>query len=231
MSETLTIATPDGKFSAYVARPKAASAPAIVVIQEIFGINHVMRGVTDELAAQGFIGVCPDLFWRLEPGIQLDDRKESDWGKAFELYKAFKVDSGVADIGATIAAARSLPGVAGKVGVVGFCLGGLLTFLSAARTDADTFVSYYGGGIDQHLGEAGRITKPLLMHLAGDDEYIPKEAQEKIIGALKNKPNVEIHVYPGRGHAFARKGGGHYDAADAEKADGRTLAFFQRHLT
>ena len=230
MSETLTISTPDGKFSAYVARPSAASAPAVVVIQEIFGINHVMRGVADELAGQGYLAVCPDLFWRIEPGVQLDDRKEADMGKAFDLYKAFSVNKGVTDIGATIAAARGLTGFAGKVGVVGFCLGGLLTYLSAARTDADAFSSYYGGGIDQHLGEAGRITKPLLMHLAGDDEYIPKAAQDKITAALKNRPNIEIHVYPGRGHAFARKGGGHYNAADAATADGRTQAFFQRHL-
>jgi carboxymethylenebutenolidase len=230
MSETLTITTPDGAFSAYVARPSAASAPAIVVIQEIFGVNKVMRDVCDGLAAQGFVAVCPDLFWRIEPGIDITDQSDAEWKRAFELYNAFDVDTGVSDIAATIAAVRELPGVNGKVGAVGYCLGGLLAFLTATRTDADASVSYYGVGIEKHLAEAEKLARPLLMHLGEEDQFVPKEAQKLILDSLKDHPQIEIHTYPGRDHAFARVGGAHYDAADAGTANARSLAFFKSNL-
>jgi len=230
MSETLTITTPDGAFSAYVARPSAASAPAIVVIQEIFGVNKVMRDICDDLAAQGFVAVCPDLFWRIEPGIDITDQSEAEWKKAFELYNAFDVDAGVSDIAATIAATRALPGASGKVGAVGYCLGGLLAFLTATRTDADASVSYYGVGTEKHVAEAEKLARPLLMHIAEEDQFVPKEAQKVILDALKDHPQIEIHTYPGRDHAFARVGGAHYDAADAGTANARSLAFFKSNL-
>jgi carboxymethylenebutenolidase len=230
MSETLTITTPDGAFSAYVARPSAASAPAIVVIQEIFGVNKVMRDICDDLAAQGFVAVCPDLFWRIEPGIDITDQSEAEWKKAFELYNAFDVDAGVSDIAATIAATRALPGVNGKVGAVGYCLGGLLAFLTAVRTDADASVSYYGVGTEKHVAEAEKLARPLLIHIAEEDQFVPKEAQKVILDALKDHPQIEIHTYPGRDHAFARVGGAHYDAADAGTANARSLAFFKSNL-
>lgn len=230
MSETLTITTPDGAFSAYVARPSADPAPAIVVIQEIFGVNKVMRDVCDALAAQGFVAVCPDLFWRIEPGIDITDQSEAEWKKAFELYNAFDVDAGVSDIAATLAAVRALPGVNGKVGAVGYCLGGLLAFLTAARTDSDATVAYYGVGIEKHVGEADKLARPLLMHIAEEDQFVPKEAQKVILGALKDHPQIEVHTYPGRDHAFARVGGEHYDAAAAGSANARSLAFFKSNL-
>jgi carboxymethylenebutenolidase len=230
MGETTTIKTEDGQFAAYVARPSNPKAPAIVVIQEIFGVNAVMRGVCDELAAAGFLAVCPDLFWRIEPGIDITDQSEAEWKKAFELYNAFDVEAGVKDIAATIDHVRGLPEVNGKVGAVGFCLGGLLAYLTAARTDADASVAYYGVGIEKHLVESEKQAHPLLMHIAEEDQFVPKEAQALILAQLKNHPQVEIHTYPGRDHAFARKGGEHYDAADAELAGGRTLAFFTQHL-
>jgi carboxymethylenebutenolidase len=230
MSETLTITTPDGAFSAYVARPSATSAPAIVVIQEIFGVNKVMRDICDGLAAQGFVAVCPDLFWRIEPDIDITDQSDAEWKRAFELYNAFDVDAGVSDIAATIAAVRELPGVNGKVGAVGYCLGGLLAFLTATRTDADASVAYYGVGIEKHLAEAEKLARPLLMHLGEEDQFVPKEAQKLILDALKDHPQIEIHTYPGRDHAFARVGGAHYDAADAGTANARSLAFFKSNL-
>jgi carboxymethylenebutenolidase len=231
MGETVTIRTPEGEFDAYLARPASANAkaPAIVVIQEIFGVNQVMRDLTDGYAAQGYLALCPDLFWRLEPGVQLTDHSEADWKRAFELYNAFDVDLGV-DIASTIAHARQHPFGASKVGAVGFCLGGLLAFLAGARTDVDASVSYYGVGIERHLGYAERITSPMLLHIAGEDQFVPKEAQALIVASLKNHPQVAIHTYPGRDHAFARKGGEHYDAADAERAGRRTLDFFAKAL-
>ncbi len=230
MGERISISTPDGDFSAYVARPAAAKAPAVVVIQEIFGVNQVMRDITDGLAAQGYLAICPDLFWRIEPGIDITDQSEAEWKRAFELFNAFDVDAGVRDIQATIKTIRADAGCSGKVGAVGFCLGGLLAYLTATRTDADAAVSYYGVGIENRVAEAEKLTRPLLMHIASEDQFVPKDAQAVILQALKDHPQVEIHVYEGRDHAFARAGGAHHDEADAKLASGRTLQFFQRTI-
>ena len=230
MGEMTTIKTQDGDFAAYVARPSNPKAPAVVVIQEIFGVNAVMRGVCDELAAAGFLAVCPDLFWRIEPGVDITDQSEAEWKKAFELYNAFDVDAGVKDIAATIDHVRDLAECSGKVGAVGYCLGGLLAFLTSTRTDSDASVGYYGVGIEKHLVEADKLAHPLMIHIAEEDGFVPKEAQALILSKLKNHPQVQAYTYPGRDHAFARVGGEHYDAADAKLANGRTLAFFQQHL-
>lgn len=230
MGETTTITTPDGSFSAYVARPAKDKAPAVVVIQEIFGVNAVMREITDGLAAQGYLAICPDLFWRIEPGVDITDKSEAEWKKAFELFNAFDADKGVEDIAATIDAIRVDPGCAGKVGAVGFCLGGKMAFLTAARTDCDAAISYYGVGLEGLVGEAEKIQRPLMLHIAEEDQFVPKAAQEIIVQSLKNHPQITIHTYPGRDHAFARPGGEHYDAADAQTAGERSLAFFAANL-
>jgi carboxymethylenebutenolidase len=228
--ETITIHTIDGDFSAYVAKPAGGAAPGIVVIQEIFGVNAVMRDVCDRLAAQGFVAVCPDLFWRIEPGIDITDQSDAESKRAFELFNAFDVDTGVADIAATIDAVRARSDINGRVGAVGFCLGGLLAFLTAARTDSDASVSYYGVGIEKYTAEAEKLARPLLIHMAEEDQFTPKPVQDLIAAALKNHPQVELLAYPNRDHAFARRGGEHYNAEDAALADGRTLAFFKRNL-
>ena len=230
MGERISITTPDGAFQAYVARPAKSPAPAVVVIQEIFGVNAVMRKMTDDLAAQGYLAICPDLFWRIEPGIDITDQSPEEWKKAFGYFNAFDVDAGVKDIAATIATIRNDPGCSGKVGAVGFCLGGLLAFLTAARTDADAAVSYYGVGIEGRLAEEEKMTRPLLMHIAEEDQFVPKTAQAMILQALKDHIGIEIHTYPGRDHAFARPGGEHYDPEDAALAEQRTLEFFRKTL-
>jgi carboxymethylenebutenolidase len=229
--ETVTIETAAGSFTAYVARPAAAKAPAIVVIQEIFGVNAVMRQITDDLAAQGYLAICPDLFWRIEPGIDITDQSEAEWARAFELFNAFDVDAGVEDIQATIDKIRADAGCDGKVGAIGFCLGGLLAYLTATRTDADAAVSFYGVGLDGRVDEATKLTRPVMLHIAEEDGFVPKEAQAVIIQALKNHAHVTIHTYPGRNHAFARKGGEHYHEADAKTAFDRSLAFLREHLS
>jgi len=230
MGETITIKGEDGDFAAYLARPAKTNAPAVVVIQEIFGVNQVMREVCDGLAAEGFLAVCPDLFWRIEPGVDITDKSEAEWKRAFELFNAFDVDAGVKDIASTIDQVRAMAEVNGKVGAVGFCLGGLLAFLTAARTDSDASVAYYGVGIEGRLAEAEKLANPLLVHIAEEDQFVPKEAQALILATLKNHPQIQIHCYPGRDHAFARVGGEHYDETDARLAGGRTLSFFQQHL-
>ncbi|MCW5623530.1 MAG: dienelactone hydrolase family protein [Burkholderiales bacterium] len=228
MNSSITITTPDGSFSAYLAQPAATTAPAVVVCQEIFGINADMRTTCDELAAAGFLAVCPDLFWRLEPGVELSHT--DDWPKALALYQAYDLNAGVPDIAATMEAARGLPGASGKVGVMGYCLGGLMTFLTAARIGADAAVTYYGGRTDEFIGEAATLSGPCLMHLGEEDEFISKDAQRKIAVGVAGKPNIELHRYPGCRHAFARHGGTHYDAAAAAKANGRTMEFLRAHL-
>jgi carboxymethylenebutenolidase len=228
MGERTTISTTDGSFAAYVAKPAAAKAPAVVVIQEIFGVNQVMRDITDGLAGQGYLAVCPDLFWRIEPGIDITDRSEAEWKKAFNLFNAFNVDQGVKDIQATIDQVRADPSSTGDVGAVGFCLGGLLAYLTAAKTNVDAAVSYYGVGIENRLSDGPRA--PLLLHIAEEDQFVPKAAQAKIVETLTGKSGVTIHTYPGRDHAFAREGGDHYDAGDAATAGQRSLAFFKRTI-
>lgn len=230
MSEQLTIHTADGDFQCYVARPAAAVAPVIVIIQEIFGVNVGIRSIADAYAAKGYIAVAPDIFWRAEPGLELSESQPDDVTKAFAMYNAYDVTKGVQDIAATVTAARTLPGASGKVGVTGYCLGGLMTFLSAAGTDADAFVAYYGGGIDSHLDKVPSIKRPLLVHLAGADAYIGVDAQAAIKASLAGKPDTEVHIYPGCDHAFARPDGSHHDAAAATLANARTDAFFQQHL-
>jgi len=230
MGERTTITTKDGTFSAYVTRPSRSPAPAVVVIQEIFGVNQVMRDITDGLATQGYLAICPDLFWRIEPGIDITDKSEAEWKRAFELFNAFDVEAGVGDIAATIKHIRKDEGCNGKVGAVGYCLGGQLAFLTATRTDADASVSYYGVGLENRVAEAEKLTHPLLMHIAEEDQFVPKAAQAVILAALKDHPEIEVHTYPGSDHAFAREGGEHFNPEAAKLANGRTLTFFQRTL-
>src|ERR1700760_1946202 len=173
--------SPDGKFAAYLASPASRRGPGIVVIQEIFGVNKVMRDITDAFAARGYFAICPDLFWRLEPGVQLTDRTKQEWDRAFDLMGRFDQDAGVKDIQASIGYLRhSVTGCTGKVGAVGYCLGGLLAYLTATRTDCDASVGYYGVNIKDKLSEAASIKKPLMLHIAEKDEYVPPEAQAAI---------------------------------------------------
>jgi len=231
MADT-TVKVSDGSFAAYVAAPKGkASAPGILVIQEIFGVNQVMRGICDDLAGQGYLAMCPDLFWRQQPGIQITDKTEAEWKRAFELFQGFDQNKGAQDLVASLAHLRKLPGCSGKAGSVGYCLGGKMAYYMATRSDADCSVSYYGVGIQDVLGEAGKIKKPLLMHIAAEDQYVPPEAQAKIKQGLAANGNVTIHVYEGCDHAFARVGGAHWNAAAAKLANDRSAAFFKKHLS
>lgn len=226
----ITLKGADGEFGAYLASPAAGRGPGVIVIQEIFGINEFVRQVCDYHAARGRFALAPDLFWRLEPGIELTDKSEEHWKRAFELMQAFDVDKGAVDIQTAITHLRTVPGCSGTVGTVGYCLGGQLAYLSATRTDTDATVGYYGVYIQNLLAEAKNIKKPLMLHIAGKDQFVPKEAQDQIIAGLKDNPLVTLHVYPEMDHAFAREGGQHYDKACADLANTRTDTFFRQHL-
>jgi carboxymethylenebutenolidase len=230
MSELTIRAADGGSFSGYLATPKSGKGPGILVIQEIFGVNKVMRDIADGFAAQGYAALCPDLFWRQEPGIQITDQTKEEWARAFQLYQGFDEAKGVDDLKATLAHLRKLPACTGKVGAVGYCLGGKLAYLMATRSDAECSVGYYGVGIDKALDEAGKIARPLMLHIAEQDEYCPPAAQQAIKAALGKNARVTIHSYPGVDHAFARNGGEHYDKAAAESANKRTADFFKQHL-
>jgi len=226
----MAFTTTDGSFFAYVARPAAAQAPAVVVIQEIFGVNATMREVCDGLAGLGYLAVCPDLFWRLEPGVELTDKSQAEWDKALDLMGRFDVDQGVEDIRGVIDGLRAHSACDGKVGCVGYCLGGRLAYLTATRTECDASVGYYGVGIETYLPEAERLHHPVMLHIAEEDGFVPKEAQARIFAGLKDHPCVTLHSYPGRDHAFARPGGANFNQADADLANQRTAAFFEEHL-
>ncbi len=230
MSKTMQITASDGSFSGYLALPASLPAPGVVVLQEIFGVNYAMREICDGLAANGYCALCPDLFWRIEPGIDITDKTGEELKRAFGLFGLFDVDAGMTDIANSIAALRKRGACNGLVGTLGYCLGGKLAYLAATSTDTNGSVSYYGVGIDAHLDEARNIQTPLLMHIAGKDEFVPPSARKKIISHLKDNPLVEIYTYPQRDHAFARPGGAHFHEKDAALANGRSLSFLQRAL-
>jgi len=230
MTEIMIEAKDGGRFSAYLALPVSLPAPVIIVIQEIFGVNREMREKCDELARQGYIAVSPDLFWRLKPGVQLTDKSEAEWQEAFSYFKAFDVDKGVEDIGATYDHFKNFDGSTGKIGAVGYCLGGKLAYLTAAHIPVDAAVSYYGVGLDELLGEAPAITNPLLLHIAEGDEYFSPQAQKKIADGLKDHKKVTIYSYPGVNHAFARGNGINYDENAATKANKHTAELFAETL-
>ena len=219
-----------GSFHAYVATPAAGSGPGLVVIQEIFGINSVMRNIADAYAGAGYVAVVPDLFWRQQPGIELSSEVAADWPQALALYQNFDEDKGVEDLRDTLNYLRNLPECTGKVGTVGFCLGGKLAYLMATRSDADCNVSYYGVGIENNLHESGNIQTPLILHLAEQDQFVPPEVQEQIKAGVKDHPLVTVYSYAEVDHAFGRVGGKAYVAEAAELAESRTLALFRESL-
>ncbi len=232
MKDRITIQGRDGEFAAYISRPKTVPAPAVVVLQELFGVNADIRKTCDDLAEQGFLAVAPDLFWRQEPGVDLSNvTSDADWQHGLRLYAAYDRDAGVKDVEDTVNAVRKLPDFTGRVAVLGYCLGALMVFLTAVRFDGiDAAVAYHGGDTEKYLGEIDGLHAPILMHLAEEDEYISKPAQALIKAALAKKPNATVFSYPGQNHAFSRHGGAHYNADAAALAHQRTYTFLSRQL-
>lgn len=219
----LKAADGSGAFNACVWMPKGEdTAGAVVLIQEIFGVNDALRETGQLLADMGFIAIAPDLFWRQEAGVNISDKTEAEWQKAFQLMQGLNQDLAIEDLKVTLAAARTLPGANGLAATMGFCLGGRLAVMMATRSDADANISYYGVMLDNLIGEFDNIDAPLMLHIAEKDEYVPPEVQEKVLDALEDNEWVDAFIYPGVQHAFARPGGIHYDARAAVIANGRT---------
>lgn len=233
MGETVRIEAlgGEGSFGAYHAAPAGdGKAAAILVVQEIFGVNAGIRAKADRWAAAGYLAYAPDLFWRQGEGIELDADKPEDFQQALKLMQASSADAAIKDIEAAIHAARSNPRCTGKVGLVGYCWGGLLAYLAAARTDISASVGYYGVRIDDFLGEAHGIANPLMLHIAEADHFVTPDKQDAIRAALEPNAHVTIHSYPGQDHAFAREHGKSRNEEAAQLADGRTEAFFREKL-
>ena len=219
----------DGAFPAYRADPAGAPKAAIILIQEIFGVNRGVRNRCDRWASLGYLAIAPDLFWRLEPGVELDPDVPEQFQQALGLMNRFDQEQGVRDIEAAIRFAREATG-GGKVGAVGYCLGGRLAFMAAARTDVNASVGYYGVGLEGLLGEKHAIAHPLLLHIACDDHFVTPDKQALIHAGLDDHPRVTIHDYPGVDHGFASDEGQRRNDAAAALADSRTEAFFAEQL-
>lgn len=233
MGEWVEVKGPDGAFKAYVARPSGTPKAAVVAIQEIFGVNAVMRGKADWLAREGFLAIAPDLFWRIKPGIELTDQTDAGWKQAIDYMNQLDKNASVNDVQATLTHARGLSaslGGASKASCLGYCMGGYIAFLAACRTDTDASVAYHGGGIHTALGDAGAIRKPVLLHNPMKDSFIPVEALNTIRETLASNPLVTIYEYAEQDHAFTREGGAHYDQAAKQLADGRTIAWLNERL-
>jgi carboxymethylenebutenolidase len=218
-----------GSFRAYLALPPRTPAPGIVMQHTMFGVNDQFRGFCHAYAAEGFVVIAPDLFWRIEPGIELDYAEES-YEKGHGYIKIFDKDKGVEDVEATRRFLLALPEHRGKVAAVGYCLGGTLAYLVAARTPIDMAVSYYAIDMEAHFGEIERIRAPMVVHLGTRDAYVKPGAFELIRRTLATRPNFEFHAYAGADHGFARENSKLYDAAAAKLAWARTMAALRRTI-
>lgn len=230
-TEDIQVTLRDGsRMGAHVAFPDGKPVGAIIAIMEIWGVNDTMRAHAQEFAEAGWITLVPDLFWRLEPGVELSDADPAHWEKAIDLYYDFDYDLGVRDMEDTIAFLRTIEGGNGKVGTVGYCLGGKMGYLMCCRSDIDCAVAYYGTYIEHSIGEAPNLSKPFLLHQALDDKWVPPVVCAMIERRLSTNPLVEIEKYPGADHAFARHGGTTYSAPEAKRALARSIQFFHQHL-
>jgi carboxymethylenebutenolidase len=221
-SITIPAADGTGSFAAYVVEPKTKPAGVVVVIQEIFGVNQAMRDIAAWVADLGFIAVAPDLFWRIEPGIDITDKSDAEWKRAFELFQAFDQAKGIEDLKTTVGTCRTMPGSNGKVATMGYCLGGRLAFMMAEQSDADANISYYGVGLDGLLGDLDKVTKPLIVHIADKDAFFPPEGRAAVAAATQAHPHAVSYIYPNADHAFARVNGIHWDGLSATIANGRS---------
>lgn len=236
--EKVTITAADGgKFGAWLALPPGYKSgapgnklPGIVMMQQIFGANEEMRGFTEDYARQGYVAICPDLFWRLEPGVEIDALAADSFPRAQSYAPRFDTDKGVEDLKAAVTFLRAHPACNGKVGTVGYCLGGLLAYLMAARSDADCNVGYFGVRLDKYLDDAPNVRHPLMMHIPEADRHVPPPMQEAFKSALTGRPGVELLSYPGADHAFNRVGAKSYNEEVTALADDRTASFLRRNL-
>jgi carboxymethylenebutenolidase len=229
-TETIKITSKNGTFDGYLAIPESTPAPGVIVIQEVFGVNSHIQDVTRRVADAGFVALAPDMFWPLEPGLDVG-YEGADREKAVALMGQMNVDTAVEDVAAAIETLNARPESKGdKTGVVGFCWGGLMTYLVACRLNPTCAVPYYGGRIVQFMDEVQNMNNPVMFHFGDQDASIPMDQVEQIKQAVAGKSGVEVHVYPGAQHGFHCDQRATYDEASAKQAWPRTVDFFRKHL-
>ncbi len=228
-SQWIDIPTGNESFGGYLALPKGGRGPAVVIIQEIFGVNSHIRSVADQYAAAGYVALAPDVFWRTQPRVELG-YEGADRDKGIELLQKTDVQQAAADIAAAAAALRARPEVDGKLAGIGYCFGGRLAYLAGAAGAFDVIVAYYGGGIQNHLDVANHVTQPVQFHYAGLDHGIAPEQVEQVKAAFAGRPNAEFHLYPDADHGFNCNVRASYNQRAAALAHGRTLQFLAEKL-
>jgi carboxymethylenebutenolidase len=228
-STWIDIRADDGVFQGYLALPRGGKGPGIVLLQEIFGVNAHIRSLADQYAADGYVVLAPDLFWRNEPHIELG-YEDDDWSAAVKLMQATDLTQARSDIAQAAKALRALPGVNGKIASIGYCFGGLLSYCAGADGVVDAAAAYYGGGIQHHLDLAGQVKLPLQMHFGAEDSHIPAAAVQQIAERFEDDSNVEIHVYPQAEHGFNCSHRASYHQRSAAQAHGNTLTFLGENL-
>ena len=231
MSETVRIPTYEGdhRFPAHVSRPSGTPKAAIIVVQEIFGVNPGIRQKADHWASLGYLAVAPEVFWRQAEGISLDADVPEEFQQSVGYMMKHDFDAGIRDIEATIRWLRREEGIA-TVGLVGYCMGGKIAYQAAARTDIDASVGYYGVGIAAMLNESHAIARPLMLHVPTADGFVPPDQQKAMHDGLDPNPHVTIHDYEGLDHGFAAEHGVRRNENGARLADSRTETFFAEHL-
>ncbi|MEN3366160.1 MAG: carboxymethylenebutenolidase [Burkholderiales bacterium] len=229
-SRTIDIQSGDGQsFKGYLALPPTGTGPGIVLIQEIFGVNSHIRAVADQYALDGYVVLAPDMFWRQEPGLDIG-YTPADMQKGISLMQKLDAAQAVKDLTSTVNTLRALPECTGKVASIGYCMGGRLSFLSAANAGVDAAVCYYPGGIEGQLSQAGKVKCPVMFHFAGNDGHISPEAVAAVKSTFEGKKDVVVEVYPGVDHGFNCWARGAYNQKAAALAHGRSLSFIATAL-
>ncbi|AET90582.1 carboxymethylenebutenolidase [Burkholderia sp. SFA1] len=228
-SRWIDIPADGGSFQGYLALPKTGSGPAVIILQEIFGVNSHIRSVADQYAADGYVALAPDVFWRTQPRVELG-YEGADREKAMELLQKTDANTAVADVGAAAKALRALPEVTGKVAAIGYCFGGRLAYLAAAQGSVDLAVAYYGGGIQNSLDQADQVKVPMQFHYGELDAHIPAEAVDAVRQKFAGRQDSALHVYPAADHGFNCGDRASYNAKASALAHGRTLTFLGEHL-
>ncbi len=228
-SEKVSITIGDEFFDAYVSLPPQGSGPGILLIQEIFGVNAHIRDVADRLAAEGFVVMAPDLFWRMKHNIQLG-YEGADFEQALKYFEMFDETKGLSDLKEAATNLRDHKKCTGRVGAMGFCLGGKLAYRLASHFNLNASICYYPVGLEDHLKDAERIRCEIAIHFAEQDHFVPKASVEKITEALASRPNFHIYQYEGVDHGFNCDVRGSYNKAAADLAWSRSLEILTKEL-
>jgi carboxymethylenebutenolidase len=229
-AQSVRVPTHDGdELDGHLATPAAGSGAGMVLLHEALGLTDYTRDVAARIAELGYVVLAPELFWRIERNVDLP-HDDSGMTRALELLGGFDPETGVKDVGAALAYLRTRPEVDGPVGIIGFCFGGGVAYGAACELDPDCAVAYYGVGVDQLAERIDEVTCPALLHFGTDDLFIPPDSLERLQAAARHKPNIEIDVYEGGGHAFDNPHAPSYAPDAAARARERTAAFLAAHL-